>query len=76
MSTKFDDDDPLVIKARAEARAQVLGARAKLHPLAQLLYTFLDGADNIFRGIGCVLILVIIVVAIFAPQLFTLLFRR
>jgi hypothetical protein len=76
MSTKFDNDDPAVIKAKAEARAQVLEARAKLHPLAQLLYTFLDGFDSIFQGIGCILILVIVVVAIFAPQLFTLLFHH
>lgn len=72
MSAKFDDDDPEVIRAKAEAKAKLLEARAKLRPVAQVLYTFLDGVGDILHDLGCLLIILIIIIGLFAPQLFKL----
>ena len=66
-----EDDDPEVIRAKAEAEARkdeayakVLEARAKMHPTAQLLYTFLDGVGNIFSGLGCLIAILALIAAV------------
>ena len=73
---KFEDDDPEVIAAKAKAKAMVLEARSKLHPIAQIFLTILDEIGSILSGIGCLLIILIAFLAIFAPQILTSLFAR
>lgn len=75
---KYDDpdDDPEVIIAKAEAEARIPEARAKLHPASQFFLTVIESVGNLFTGIGCLVIIAIAVVAIFAPQLFDLLFKH
>lgn len=74
--TKYDDDHPEVIKAKAEAKARVMEARAKLHPVAQAIYALRDSFSDMIGQIGCFLIILIIVVAIFAPQIINALFGK
>ena len=71
------DEDPEVIRAKGEADARLieaeakrLEARAKLHPATQIFESATDGLGEALAGIGCVVILGIIAVAIFAPSLF------
>ncbi len=66
----YDDNDPEVIAAEAEAKKKVLEARSKLHPAAQTAYAFLD----VLPKLGCLFIIFIAVIAIFAPQLFSYIF--
>ncbi len=68
------DDHPEVIKAKGEAKAKILEARAKLHPVAQAIYALWDSVGNLVGEIGCLIIIAIIVIAVFAPQLFQFLF--
>ena len=71
MSDKYEDNDPAVIAAKAEAHAKVLEARSKLHPIAQIVYTILDETGTILSGLGCLFIIFILVLAIFAPHILT-----
>jgi hypothetical protein len=71
----YDDDHPEVIKAKAEAKARVMEARAKLHPAAQAIYALWDSFSDLIGQIGCLLIILIIVLAIFAPQIINSLFK-
>lgn len=70
------DDDPEVIRAKADADARIIEARAKLHPASQFIITLIDSVGNLVAGIGCLAVLAIVVIAIFAPQLFDLFFKR
>lgn len=63
-------------RAEGEARAKVLEARAKLHPAAQVVYALWDSLGNFVQGIGCLAIVAIVVIAIFAPELFGYLFGK
>lgn len=74
---QYDDEDnrPEVIAAKAEAeakellaRAEVIKARAMLHPAAQLLYTALDSLSDFLTNVGCFVVLAVIALAIFAPS--------
>ena len=51
---EYDDDHPEVIRAKAEARARILEARAQLSPVAQAIYAFGDVLENVIGTIGCV----------------------
>ncbi len=77
-SRKYEDpdDDPEVIQARAESRAKILEARSKLHPVSQFVYTLIDSLGDFLGNIGCLVIFAIVVIAIFAPQLFDLFLKR
>lgn len=68
--------DELATKAKAEARARVLEARAKLHPVAQGIYALFDSVSDMIGLIGCFLILALIVIAFLAPGLLQSLFGR
>jgi hypothetical protein len=70
----YDNDHPDTIRAKAEAKKVVLEARAQLHPVAQAVYAFWDSLGNFIDNIGCLILLIIVVVALFAPQLFDYLF--
>lgn len=76
MSQEYDDNHPEVIRANAEARARVMEARAKLNPVAQIIYALSDSIGAAIGKIGCLLIIAIIVIALFAPQLFQMLLGR
>ncbi len=74
---EYDDEDnrPEVIAAKAEAeaktmlaRAEVIKARATLHPLAQLFHTALDSLSDFLTNVGCFVVLAVIALAIFAPS--------
>ena len=71
---QYDDDHPEVIRAKAEARARIMEARAKLNPIAQIIYALSDSVGAAIGQIGCLLIIAIIVIALLAPQLFQFLF--
>jgi len=71
---QYDDDHPDVIRAKAEAKSRVTEARAKLNPIAQMIYALSDSIGAAIGQIGCLIIIAIIVIAVFAPQLFQLLF--
>lgn len=73
---EYDDDHPEVIRAKAEAKARIMEARAKLNPVAQVIYALSDSVGAAIGQIGCLLIIAIIVIAVLAPQLFQLLFGR
>lgn len=71
------DRDPDVIRAKGEsdarlieAEAKRLEARAKLNPVAQVVQSSLDGIGEAIAAIGCMAIIAIIVIAMFAPSLF------
>lgn len=76
--SKYDDpdDDPEVIRAEADAKARLLEARAKLHPLAQTIYALGDGVSDLISKMGCLLIIAIVVIAILAPQIINWLTTR
>ena len=57
----FDEDDPEVIRAKAEAKERVLKARAQLHPAAQAIYSFFDSIDKIITSLGCWFVILLIV---------------
>lgn len=63
------DDRPDVIRAKADAKAQILEARAKLHPVAQVLYTILDQIGSMLGGLGCLFIILIVVLLIFGVDI-------
>ena len=71
---EYDDSHPEVIKAKAESREKILKARSTLHPSAQVIYTIMDKLENMVHMIGCFIILLVIIGAIFSPQLFDLIF--
>ena len=74
MPQEYDDNHPEVIRAKAEAKARVMEARAKLNPIAQMIYALSDSIGAAIEQIGCLIIIAIIVTAVFAPQLFQFLF--
>jgi hypothetical protein len=63
------DDRPEVIRAKAEAKAMILEARSKLHPAAQVIYTFLDQIGSILGGLGCLFIILIAVLLFFGVDI-------
>jgi hypothetical protein len=75
----FDSDRPEVILANAQARAAILEARAKLHPLSQFTLSFFEGLKDVIAKIGCISVILVIalgVVLIFAgPALNALMCR-
>ncbi|CAN5231697.1 hypothetical protein BH09PAT2_BH09PAT2_07670 [soil metagenome] len=73
----FDDNDPEVIEAKAAAEVAILEARSKLHPNAQATYAVLDSLSDLLLKFGCLLVVgvaafaaLIIVISLFAPQIF------
>lgn len=71
-----EDNNPEVIKAKAEAKQKILEARAQLHPAAQIIYTLFDSVGSMIETIGCLLILIIIALALFAPAVLPNLFGK
>lgn len=65
----YNDDHPDVIRAKAEAEARLIEARAQLHPAVQVAYTVVGGVGNFIVNLGCLLILLLVVVAVCAPTL-------
>jgi hypothetical protein len=59
------NNDPEVIRARAEAKEKVLRARAQLHWTSQLIYTFGERIESIIYTCGCLAILFLAVFAFF-----------
>lgn len=73
-----EENDPEVIAAKAAAeaktllaRAEVIKARAQLHPLAQIWHTFTDSVSDLITKVGCFLVLALIALAIFALSVIT-----
>ena len=67
MAEEYSDDHPEVIRAKAEAEARLLEARAKLHPAAQVTLTIIEGVGSAIATIGCFAVLALIVLAACAP---------
>lgn len=65
-----DSDSPEVILARAEAYERRMKARSELHPVAQVAETLMDRAQSCMNDLGCLIIILIVVIALLAPQLF------
>lgn len=70
----FDDDRPEVIAAKAEAKKKVLEARSKMHPTSQFILTLFDGLGDIIGRIGCLVVIILVILVIFAPNILTLIF--
>ncbi len=70
----MNDDHPEVIRAKAEAKERILKARATLHPVTQIMYVFWDDLGNLVGSVGCLITIVILILAIFAPQVFSQIF--
>lgn len=75
---EYEDEDnrPEVIAAKAEAEKQILEARAKLHPAAQVVFTVFDSVGNLITKIGCLIVIAIIVLSICAPTALSQLLNR
>lgn len=73
---QYDDDHPEVIAAKAEARKKILEGRAKLSPTAQTIYAISDSITGLIESIGCLIIIAIIVIALFAPKILPMLFSK
>lgn len=63
---EFESNRPEVILAHAEARKMVLEARSKLHPTSQFLITLFEQVGNMVSGLGCFIILILIVFGVAA----------
>jgi hypothetical protein len=59
----YDSDHPETIRARTEERERVLKARAQLHPAAQVATVIMEGLGNFASGLGCLLVIVVVIVA-------------
>lgn len=73
---EYDSSHPEVIKAKGEARERMLKARAELHPVAQAIHAFFDSVESCISELGCLLIILVIVLAILAPRVLEALFGR
>lgn len=67
MSEEYSSDHPEVIRAKAEAEERILKARAELHPAAQVVYAVFDKIPGFVESLGCMIIILVIILAIFAP---------
>jgi hypothetical protein len=56
---EYDENDPEVIQAKAEAERVKMEARAKLHPAAQVALSIMDSVSDTIMGIGCLVVIVI-----------------
>lgn len=71
-----DDDDPEVIKARADAEVKVLEARAKLSSSAQVVYAIFDSIGRILNIVFYFILALVVLLACVAPQLLPRIFGQ
>ncbi len=67
MSAEYNSDHPEVIKAKAEAEARLLEARAKLSPAGQVADSLVSGIMSALSTCGCLLLIAVLILAFFAP---------
>ncbi len=67
-----DEDNPEVIRAKAEAKARILEARAKLHPVSQAIYTIMDQFNSTLKSLGCLIIILVGVLLFFGVDIIKL----
>lgn len=70
----YDANDPAVIKAWSDAEVAILEARAKLHPMAQVVWAAGDKIEDLFDTTGFVI--VIISLSVIIPLLSNTFFGR
>lgn len=70
----MESEEAQEIRAKGDALAKKLEARAQLHPAAQVVDTLGDKIGSIISNLGCFIVIVIIILAIAAPTVLQKLF--